>query len=97
MPTPSSSEPRAPASRARQLFLIGVGWTVIGLGIVIAPLPGPMGLPIAAVGATILMRNSADARRLFVRLKRRAPQRLSPVVQRYDRWREERRRRRLQG
>jgi hypothetical protein len=69
---------RRPAStlsinRIRQLFLIGMGWTIVAVGILIVPLPGPFGLPIAFVGVVILLRNSADARRLFVRMRRRKP------------------------
>jgi hypothetical protein len=60
-------------ARMRQLALIGMGWTIIAAGVVIAPLPGPFGLPVALVGVVMLLRNSADARRLFVRLRRRKP------------------------
>jgi hypothetical protein len=59
--------------RIRQLVLIGMGWTIVALGILIIPLPGPFGLPVAFVGAVILLRNSSDARRLFVRMRRRKP------------------------
>ena len=76
--------------------MIGLGWTVIGLGVVIAPLPGPLGLPVAAVGATILMRHSPPARRLFLRAKKQVPKPFAGAVERYDRWREARRRRRVE-
>jgi hypothetical protein len=66
-------------ARMRQLALIGSGWAIIGLGIVISPLPGPLGLPVAIIGGLILLRNSSDARRMFVRLKRRYPRILSPA------------------
>ena len=66
-------------TRLRQLALIGTGWTIIGLGLMLAPLPGPGGLPLALVGGVILLRNSADARRLFVRMKKRYPRALSPA------------------
>src|SRR5262249_29487993 len=82
------------ATRVRQTAMIGLGWTVIGLGVVIAPLPGPFGLPVAAVGATILMRHSPPARRMFLRAKKRAPWPLAGTVRRYDDWRHQRRRRR---
>ncbi|AWK88889.1 PGPGW domain-containing protein [Azospirillum thermophilum] len=71
---------RAPSlGRLRQLALIGMGWTIIVLGILIAPLPGPGGLPVIALGGVLLLRNSADARRGFVRLKRRYPRMFGPV------------------
>lgn len=66
-------------ARLRQLALIGMGWTIIGLGVLIAPLPGPGGLPVVLLGGAILLRNSADARRLFVRMKRRHPRLFHPV------------------
>jgi hypothetical protein len=84
-------------ARTRQTAMIGLGWTVLGLGVVIAPLPGPLGLPVAAVGATILMRHSPPARRLFLRAKKQVPKRFAGAVARYDRWREERRRRRVEA
>jgi uncharacterized membrane protein YbaN (DUF454 family) len=65
--------------RVRQLALIGMGWTIIALGVVIAPLPGPGGIPVILLGGALLLRNSADARRMFVRTKRRYPRLFSPV------------------
>ncbi|MBK3732678.1 hypothetical protein GAY29_06060 [Azospirillum brasilense] len=70
---------RPTLARVRQLALIGTGWSLIGLGALMSPLPGPFGFPVALAGGVILLRNSADARRLFVRLKRRHPRLLSPV------------------
>ena len=65
--------------RARQILLIGMGWTIIALGVLISPLPGPGGLPVIALGGVLLLRNSADARRMFVRAKRRWPRLFSPL------------------
>ena len=66
-------------ARVRQLALIGAGCTIILLGLLIAPLPGPGGLPVMVLGGVLVLRNSADARRLFVRTKRRYPRMFSPV------------------
>lgn len=66
-------------ARLRQGALIGVGCTIILIGALLAPLPGPGGLPVALVGGAILLRNSPAARRLFVRAKRRYPRMLAPV------------------
>lgn len=66
-------------TRVRQLALIGMGVTIIVLGVAIAPLPGPGGLPVMILGGVLVLRNSADARRLFVRMKRRYPRVLGPV------------------
>ena len=65
--------------RVRQLVLIGMGWTIVALGVLLAPLPGPGGLPVIALGGMLLLRNSADARRMFVRGKRRWPRLFSPI------------------
>lgn len=79
MTRPPSSDRSLSLARVRQLALIGMGWTIIGLGALISPLPGPFGLPVAIVGGIILLRNSAGARRLFVRMKRRYPRLFQPV------------------
>ncbi|CAO3453075.1 hypothetical protein [Azospirillum argentinense] len=76
---PRSLLTRPTLARVRQLALIGTGWSLIGLGALMSPLPGPFGFPVALAGGVILLRNSAGARRLFVRLKRRHPRLLSPV------------------
>ena len=70
---PASTASAVSIARMRQLALIGMGWTIVAAGILMVPLPGPFGLPIALVGVVILLRNSADARRLFVRMRRRKP------------------------
>ena len=48
-------------------------------GVLIAPLPGPMGLPVVAVGLIVVLRNSYKARRSFVRFQRAHPKMLYPV------------------
>jgi len=48
-------------------------------GVLIAPLPGPMGLPVATVGLILILRNSYKARRAFVRFQRAHPKTLRPV------------------
>jgi len=65
--------------RVRQLVLIGMGWSIIGIGVLLSPLPGPAGLPVILLGGVLLLRNSAHARRLFVRMKRRYPRLFSPI------------------
>ena len=52
---------------------------MIGLGVVIAPLPGPGGVPVMAAGLMLVLRNSASAKRGFVRLHRRHPRVVGPV------------------
>ena len=58
--------------------ILRFGLVILGLldviaGILIAPLPGPFGLPIAVVGLMIVLRNSMWAKRRFVDAKRRWP------------------------
>lgn len=66
-------------ARVRQLALIGAGCTIMLFGLLLAPLPGPGGLPVMLLGGILVLRNSADARRMFVRNKRRYPRVFSPV------------------
>lgn len=63
----------------KKKLLIGAGWTLVATGVVIAPLPGPGGVPIIAAGAYVLIRNSASARRLYIRAKRRWPGAMAPL------------------
>lgn len=78
----------------RRLVLIGVGWLVFALGIVVSPLPGPGGIPIILIGTIIVLRNSWDARRFFVRMKRRYPTTVWPLKKALDAVRGRLRRRR---
>jgi hypothetical protein len=71
------SRPRL--DRIKQTALIYTGFAVIAAGVVVAPLPGPLGLPVMVLGGAIVLRNSRHSRRLFVRLHRRYPQTLRPV------------------
>jgi hypothetical protein len=64
--------------RLAQLVLVALGLLTIIAGFLIAPLPGPLGLPLAALGLMIVLRNSYTARRGFVRMNRRHPKWVSP-------------------
>ncbi|MDP2214362.1 hypothetical protein [Phenylobacterium sp.] len=65
--------------RVLRLALVGLGGLIVVAGVLIAPLPGPMGLPVAAVGLMVILRNSYKARRAFVRFQRSRPRTLHPV------------------
>jgi hypothetical protein len=65
--------------RLAQLALVALGVLVVVTGLVIAPLPGPFGLPLAAVGLVMVLRNSYTARRGFVRMHRRHPRWMAPL------------------
>lgn len=70
---------RVVAGRIKRFGLVIFGLAIIAVGILIAPLPGPGGLPVIVVGLMIVLRNSFKARRQFVRLHRAYPKTLYPI------------------
>lgn len=84
-PAPLFDEPEpdvarmSAARRFVRLMLAALGVLVIVLGVLIAPLPGPGGLPVVAVGLMIVLRNSFWAKRRFVELSRRHPRTVYPL------------------
>jgi hypothetical protein len=70
---------RALLARLGRLLLLALGGLVLLLGLVLAPLPGHLGLPLLVVGLMIVLRNSFAAKRRFVRLQRRYPKTIFPV------------------
>lgn len=66
-------------TRITRWLLLGLGGVLILGGIVIAPLPGPLGLPLTVIGLMIVLRNSFAARRQFVRLQRAQPKMVFPI------------------
>lgn len=65
--------------------LLGV-WASIGLGlasmafsVIIAPLPGPLGVPFMLFGLVMVLKNAPWARRHFIHLKRRYPTIMNPI------------------
>lgn len=82
--TPIHGVSRAPRSlnwlrKLGQWLSVALGVLVVILGILIAPLPGPMGLPIMIVGLVLILRNAYWAKRAFVRAQYRYPRYLYPV------------------
>lgn len=67
------------AIRMLRLLLTLLGLLIVVLGVVIAPLPGPMGLPVMVVGLMLVLRNSFWARRRFVRMQHRHPRWMFPL------------------
>lgn len=65
--------------RLARLGMMALGALIVLVGILIAPLPGPMGLPVATVGLILILRSSYMARRAFVRVQRAHPKTLYPV------------------
>lgn len=67
------------AGRVARIALTVLGGLVVVLGLVIAPLPGPMGLPVMVVGLMLILRNSFKARRQFVRFQMAHPKIARPL------------------
>lgn len=65
--------------RAARLGLMALGGVLVLAGVVIAPLPGPLGVPITVVGLVLILRNSMGARRAFVRAQHRYPKAVFPL------------------
>jgi hypothetical protein len=67
------------AGRVGRFLLVMLGLVVMALGLVTAPLPGHLGLPILVVGLMIVLRNSFKARRRFVRMQKAHPKMIFPL------------------
>jgi hypothetical protein len=65
--------------KVRQWLWISTGGFLVAAGIVIAPLPGPFGLPISVLGLVVILRHSNAAKRGFIRLQHRYPKWLYPI------------------
>lgn len=67
------------ASRVARWLLLGLGGVVMAAGLVLAPLPGHIGLPLLVIGLMIVLRNSFKAKRQFVRIQRAHPKMVFPI------------------
>jgi hypothetical protein len=78
-PRPSDELARDFGSRVlRGLFAL-LGAVVVLIGILMAPLPGPLGIPVIVIGLMITLRNSFKARRQFVRFQIAHPKMVLPI------------------
>lgn len=66
-------------TRITRWLLIGLGGVLVIAGFLIAPLPGPLGLPLTVVGLMLVLRNSFAAKRQFVRFQRAQPKVVFPI------------------
>ena len=66
-------------ARAVRWLLIGLGLVLIIAGFVIAPLPGPLGVPLTVAGLMLVLRNSFRAKRQFIRFQRAHPKIIFPL------------------
>jgi hypothetical protein len=59
--------------------LVTLGGLIVVAGVLIAPIPGPGGIPVIAVGLVVILRNSYKAKKSFIRAHRRWPKAVSPL------------------
>jgi hypothetical protein len=67
------------AGRIGRFLLLVLGGAIMLVGLVTAPLPGHIGLPLLVVGLMIVLRNSFKAKRQFVRIQRKHPKMVFPI------------------
>lgn len=67
------------AARIGRGLLVAVGLVLVAMGVAIAPLPGPLGVPLVVVGLMLVLRNSFKARRQFVRIQHAHPKMIFPL------------------
>lgn len=65
--------------RVVRVLLVILGGLIAVSGVLIAPLPGPMGLPVVVIGLMLVLRNSFKARRQFVRFQHAHPRIVFPI------------------
>jgi len=70
---------RHTAARIGRWLLIAVGLLLMAMGVAIAPLPGPLGVPLVVIGLMLVLRNSIKARRQFVRIQHAHPKMVFPI------------------
>lgn len=78
-PNASDDLARELVGRILRQLLVWLGVLIVLAGILVAPLPGPGGLPVVVVGLMLILRNSFKARRRFIRFQRRHPKLVSPI------------------
>jgi hypothetical protein len=66
-------------ARIGRWLLLGLGGIIMLAGLILAPLPGHIGLPLLVVGLMIVLRNSFAAKRQFIRIQRAHPKTVFPI------------------
>ena len=67
------------AARVARWLLLGLGGVIMVAGLILAPLPFHIGLPLLVVGLMIVLRNSFKAKRQFLRVQRAHPNMVFPI------------------
>ena len=52
---------------------LGLGWLLIAVGLIVLPMPLPLGLPLIAIGSWLVLSRSPAMRRRVALLRRRFP------------------------
>ena len=60
-------------------LLLALGAFLVLLGVLMAPIPGPLGLPVTLAGLVLILRNSFRLRRVFIKVQRRHPRFVFPL------------------
>ena len=60
-------------------FLIAIGLVLVVLGFLMAPLPGPFGIPVTLAGLILVLRTSFRLRRVFIRFQRKHSKLVFPL------------------
>ena len=66
-------------ARISRWLLLALGGVIMLAGLILAPLPGHVGLPLLVIGLMIVLRNSFAAKRQFVRIQRAHPKMVFPI------------------
>jgi hypothetical protein len=77
--SPADDIARDVVARALRIILVMLGLLLIVGGALIAPLPGPLGLPLTVLGLMLVLRNSFKARKQFVRFQHAHPKLIFPL------------------
>lgn len=77
--SPADDLARELLGRMLRIVLVTIGALIVVAGVVIAPLPGPMGLPLVVIGLMLVLRNSFKARKRFVRFQHAHPKLVFPI------------------
>lgn len=78
LPSFASSAPRPRLRVLKRWALMTAGLLVVLLGVLIAPLPGPGGIPVIALGLVLILRSSFWAKRQFIRAQHARPRWVYP-------------------
>lgn len=77
--TDNAAAIRASVRQLARLALVVLGGLVMAVGVVLALLPGHLGVPILVIGLMIVLRNSLPARKEFIKLQRKHPNFVFPL------------------